>query len=541
MKHKTVRTAVAITVAAVAAVGVALFFLTRGEPTKTVTVVPVSNVYTSYWGDSKTLDGYVTTGSLQELYMTEGGFEKIVVKEGDRVRKGDVLVEYNNTQSELMLRGDLAKVNLLKSQITAFEQKVSKHYQEINRLEKVLEGEPTTPPTGGSSTAPTPTPVLTAHSAITDIAMAAVNKDAAGVGTTATPYRILATKDAVVKGSFWQTLPATGNCFVLDIYQDASCARWLARWTVTAPPLLLDTDWAVSEGLFFHAESGEITGFDASKLFAHGALTLVMPEELIEKFPTGEESTDIPMTKAEIEAEIKRLREEIDSYNRQIDTSKWDLRQAQITYEKNKMTQSAGKIVASIDGIVSTPGDISTPVGEVFLRVQGESRYAVTLYVNELMLREVRLGTAVQLMCYESGTMASAVITEIGTEPVSNYYRGGNTNASTYQVTAEITDGEAQPRLGEWCQATLDGQMPDQPSDTLYIPMYLIREDEGGEYVMRADEEERLQKQYITTGKTLWGSYTEIKSGVTMDDRLAFPYGKTVREGAPVVDGDYFV
>jgi multidrug efflux pump subunit AcrA (membrane-fusion protein) len=147
MKHKTVRTAVAITVAAVAAVGVALFFLTRGEPTKTVTVVPVSNVYTSYWGDSKTLDGYVTTGSLQELYMTEGGFEKIVVKEGDRVRKGDVLVEYNNTQSELMLRGDLAKVNLLKSQITAFEQKVSKHYQEINRLEKVLEGEPTTPPT----------------------------------------------------------------------------------------------------------------------------------------------------------------------------------------------------------------------------------------------------------------------------------------------------------------------------------------------------------------------------------------------------------
>ena len=185
-------------------------------------------------------------------------------------------------------------------------------------------------------------------------------------------------------------------------------------------------------------------------------------------------------------------------------------------------------------------GDQTTAVGEVFLRVQGESRFAVTLYVNELMLGEVTPGTTVQLMCYESGTMASAVITEIGTDPVENYYSGGNMNASTYQVTAEITDAEAQPRLGEWCQATLDGQMPDAPSDTLYIPMFLIREDDGGEYVMRADEHEHLQKQYITTGKTLWGSYVEIRQGVTMDDRLAFPYGKAVREGAPVVDGDYF-
>ena len=174
------------------------------------------------------------------------------------------------------------------------------------------------------------------------------------------------------------------------------------------------------------------------------------------------------------------------------------------------------------------------------MRVQGESRFAVTLYVNELMLREVTLGTEVQLMCYESGTMAPAVITEIGTEPVPNYYSGGNINSSTYQVTAEISDGDAQPRLGEWCQATLDGQMPDEPSDAIYLPLFVIREDEEGEYVMKADENEHLQKQYVTTGKSLWGSYVEIKEGVTMEDRLAFPYGKTVREGAPVVDGDYF-
>ena len=198
------------------------------------------------------------------------------------------------------------------------------------------------------------------------------------------------------------------------------------------------------------------------------------------------------------------------------------------------------KIVASIDGTVATLGDQATPVGEVFMRVQGESRFAVTLYINELMLRDVTVGTEVQLMCYESGTMAPAIITEIDTNPVPNYYSGGNMNSSTYQVTAEISDPNAQPRLGEWCQATLDGQPMDQPSDAIYLPLFLIREDDGGEYVMRADENDHLQKQYIVTGKSLWGSYTEIKSGVTLEDRLAFPYGKTVREGAPVVDEDYF-
>ena len=548
MKKKKIITITAIVLAVAAIAGVIAFFANR-QPSKEVMVVPVMNIYTSYWGDSKTLDGYVTAGSLQEIYMTEGGFDKIAVKEGQRVRKGDVLVEYDNTQAELMLRSDAAKINLLKSQIAAFEQQITEDYKKISTLEKALKNAesdkpttPTTPPAGGSTTTPTTPTVLVALDTVDNISDA-VNKDAEGVGTAAKPYRILCTKNAVVKKAFWETLSSlTNQCFVIDVYDDTNCTTWLARWTVKTLPTPAPTgDWKVGAGLVFEKATAIITGFEATKLFPHGALTLVMPDDLIEKFPVGDEDEkEPPKTKAEIEAEIKTLREDIDSCEKQIDTTKRDLRQAQITYEKNKLSFADQKILASIDGTVATIGDATTPVGEVFMRVQGESRFAVTLYVNELMLREITLGTEVQLMCYESGTMASATITEIGTEPVPNYYSGGNINASTYQVTAEIADSEAQPRLGEWCQATLDGQMPDEPSDAIYLPLFVIREDEEGEYVMKADENERLQKQYISTGKSLWGSYVEIKEGVTMDDRLAFPYGKTVREGAPVVDGDYF-
>ena len=42
----------------------------------------------------------------------------------------------------------------------------------------------------------------------------------------------------------------------------------------------------------------------------------------------------------------------------------------------------------------------------------------------------------------------------------------------------------------------------------------------------------------MTTGKSLYGSYTEILSGITEEDLIAFPYGKNVKEGAPAEERD---
>ena len=42
----------------------------------------------------------------------------------------------------------------------------------------------------------------------------------------------------------------------------------------------------------------------------------------------------------------------------------------------------------------------------------------------------------------------------------------------------------------------------------------------------------------MTTGKALWGSYTEVLEGLTPDDYIAFPYGKNVTEGADTVESD---
>ena len=53
---------------------------------------------------------------------------------------------------------------------------------------------------------------------------------------------------------------------------------------------------------------------------------------------------------------------------------------------------------------------------------------------------------------------------------------------------------------------------------------------------MIADENGLLKKQYVVTGKSVYGSAVEIKSGLTSSDLIAFPYGKNAVEGAAVTE-----
>ena len=47
-----------------------------------------------------------------------------------------------------------------------------------------------------------------------------------------------------------------------------------------------------------------------------------------------------------------------------------------------------------------------------------------------------------------------------------------------------------------------------------------------------------LKKQYVKTGKSYGGYTVEILSGISMDDRIAFPYGKGVEPGASTQEAD---
>ena len=54
----------------------------------------------------------------------------------------------------------------------------------------------------------------------------------------------------------------------------------------------------------------------------------------------------------------------------------------------------------------------------------------------------------------------------------------------------------------------------------------------GGYADVIEGEDGRLEQRWVQTGRDLWGSYTQIRGGLTIDDYVAFPYGRDVVEGA---------
>ena len=65
----------------------------------TVDVEQVSNISTQYWGDQSSTYGNATSDFVQELYPDkEKAISKIFVKEGDTVKIGDTLLQYDTTK-----------------------------------------------------------------------------------------------------------------------------------------------------------------------------------------------------------------------------------------------------------------------------------------------------------------------------------------------------------------------------------------------------------------------------------------------------------
>ena len=72
----------------------------------------------------------------------------------------------------------------------------------------------------------------------------------------------------------------------------------------------------------------------------------------------------------------------------------------------------------------------------------------------------------------------------------------------------------------------------------IYIEKFMVRTDDTGkDYVYIQGEDGLLKKQYVKTGKTQW-DYLEVKSGLSLTDKIAFPLASNVEEGAKTREVD---
>ena len=107
----------------------------------------------------------------------------------------------------------------------------------------------------------------------------------------------------------------------------------------------------------------------------------------------------------------------------------------------------------------------------------------------------------------------------------------GNSNVSYYPFQVFVSeDANLQPN--DYVEMQYQKSAKADAANSMYLQSFLLRSENGKSYVMVRDENDKLEKRWVQTGRDLWGSYTQIRGGLTLEDYVAFPYGRDVVEGA---------
>lgn len=238
--------------------------------------------------------------------------------------------------------------------------------------------------------------------------------------------------------------------------------------------------------------------------------------------------------------EIKQL---VTEKEQEIAKLKTNRKQAELDMTKLKKQIDAAVVTSSVNGVVKTAVDPTAEnsgieKGRPFIVVQSEEGLYLTGTLNELQLETIKIGQQITADSYMSGISFMAEITEIADYPTENAMGfSENRNVSHYPFKAYIEDAEGLTN-GEYVNLSMTSTPSDGFSDDLYVLKAYIRQaDDGSSYVYVRDENERLKKQTVVTGRSLYNSYIEIKSGLTMEDYIAFPYGKTLKDGVKTKEG----
>lgn len=257
--------------------------------------------------------------------------------------------------------------------------------------------------------------------------------------------------------------------------------------------------------------------FDASGFVPSPLVELGEPEQ-------EPENPESPMTEEERKARMAELKQNIE-------TNQIKLRMAELELKQMKRELGDGAVYAKFDGTVLTVTDPdeafmnNTPV----VKLSGGGGYLIEGAISELRLTEIHVGQQVEMTSWETYETYTGTILEVSDVPTdNNFWSDGNNNVSYYGFTVAV-DGEADLREFETMEMRL---VSSGGSSGFFLPDAFLLQENGKSYVYVQGENELLEKREVVTGRKLWGQYTEIISGLTSEDYVAFPYAKSSEVGA---------
>ena len=218
---------------------------------------------------------------------------------------------------------------------------------------------------------------------------------------------------------------------------------------------------------------------------------------------------------------------------------------AEIELSRKKNEIGDGTVYSSVDGVVKVVRP-NAEQGEAVVEISGGGGYYIKCGIGEFDVDSVKIGDPVDVTSWMNGTFCTGEVFGIDrTKTYSgDYYSSGNPNISSYEMTVYVDESND---LTEGDSVSISYNLGSGES-AFFLPSMFIRYDNGMPYVMAKSESGKLEKRYIDIGIEMYGEYCEIIEGVSMDDHIAFPYGKDVEEGADTVvagiaelyGGDYY-
>lgn len=510
---------------------------------------------TDYWGDTSSTSGMVTTDKIQKVFLSSSQtVNKVWVAEGDSVRKGDKLISYDSTLTQASVeqakidydrqdeslttaKNELEYLKKAKNKET-LKQELDKLNAELDALKKKYDEDPDHPYNGDA-------PVT--EGAIKDYKKTMTVKGADGSDQTVN-----------VLYYSWLSTSRLNDSKVTEILTKLATLRADKDHPSVDTYVVLVQRYEDKVGGYVD----NTVGLVITETYTAGDDTAVpaVPGSRSVSFSVRSDLPEFEDTERKYDdAAIKRLQQKINLANMYLENSmeQKDLakaivdkaqevkekevnqRLAKLSLDKKIKELGDGNVYAEFDGTVKAVRDPDEAYNnsEAVIELSGGGGYYVTGTLSEMELGSVKVGDTVSISSWMTGAACEGTIVSIDDYPTTsgNSWGDGNRNVSYYPFKVFVEE-DASLQANDYVDIQYQKAGTQEQGSSLYLQSWFIRTDNGKSYVMARNEDGRLEQRWVQTGRDLWGSYTQIRGGLTTDDYLAFPYGRDVVEGARTVE-----
>ena len=510
---------------------------------------------TDYWGDTSSTSGMVTTDKIQKVFLSSSQtVNKVWVAEGDSVRKGDKLISYDSTLTQASVeqakidydrqdeslttaKNELEYLKKAKNKET-LKQELDKLTAELDALKKKYDEDPDHPYNGDA-------PVT--EGAIKDYKKTMTVKGADGSDQTVN-----------VLYYSWLSTSRLNDSKVTEILTNLATLRADKDHPSVDTYVVLVQRYEDKVGGYVD----NTVGLVITETYTAGDDTAVpaVPESRSVSFSVRSDLPEFEDTERKYDdAAIKKLQQKINLANMYLENSmeqkdlakaivdkaqevkekEVNLRLAKLSLDKKTKELGDGNVYAEFDGTVKAVrnADEAYNNSEAVIELSGGGGYYVTGTLSEMELGSVKVGDTVSISSWMTGAACEGTIVSIDDYPTTsgNSWGDGNRNVSYYPFKAFVEE-DAALQANDYVDIQYQKAGTQEQGNSLYLQSWFIRTDNGKSYVMARNEDGRLEQRWVQTGRDLWGSYTQIRGGLTTDDYVAFPYGRDVVEGARTVE-----